>query len=75
MNDARQKPPPESEKNGADTVKPCVFIHTNEKQMLGALVSRYSLRRNSAHADRFDIRFIAHACRSYQMLRFQLRQQ
>ena len=36
----------------------CVFIHTNERQWLGALVSEYSLRRNSRHADRFDIRFI-----------------
>lgn len=36
----------------------CVFIHTNERQWLGALVSEYSLRRNSRHADRFDVRFI-----------------
>lgn len=36
----------------------CVFIHTNERQWLGALVAEYSFRRNSAHADRFDIRFI-----------------
>jgi hypothetical protein len=39
-------------------LKPTVFIHTNHKQKLGALVSRFSLRRNSAHADRFDVRFI-----------------
>lgn len=39
-------------------VKPTVFIHTNHKQMLGALVSRYSLQKNSANADKFDIRFI-----------------
>jgi len=38
--------------------KPCVFIHTNDRQMVGALVSRYSLQRNSRHADRFDVRFI-----------------
>lgn len=38
--------------------KPCVFIHTNDRQMLGALVSRYSLKRNSSHADRFDVHFI-----------------
>ncbi len=36
----------------------CVFIHTNERQWLGALVSAYSLRRNSAHPDQFDVRFI-----------------
>jgi hypothetical protein len=35
-----------------------VFIHTNHKQMLGALVSRYSLQRNSATADKFDVRLI-----------------
>ena len=41
-----------------NSLKPTVFIHTNHKQMLGALVSRYSLRKNSAHADKFDLRFI-----------------
>jgi hypothetical protein len=40
------------------TLKPTVFIHTNHKQMLGALISRYSLQRNSINADKFDIRFI-----------------
>jgi hypothetical protein len=36
----------------------CVFIHTNERQWLGALVAEYSFRRNSASADQFDVRFI-----------------
>jgi hypothetical protein len=36
----------------------CVFIHTNERQWLGALVAEYSFRRNSAHADKFDVKFI-----------------
>ena len=40
-------------------MKPTVFIHTNHKQMLGAEVSRYSLRKRSAHADKFDVKFIA----------------
>ena len=40
------------------SLKPTVFIHTNEKQMLGALVSRYSLRKRSAHADKFDVKFV-----------------
>jgi len=35
-----------------------VFIHTNERQWLGALVAEYSLRRNSPDADKFDVRFI-----------------
>tara|TARA_R110002110_G_scaffold205066_1_gene416656 strand:+ start:48994 stop:49884 length:891 start_codon:yes stop_codon:yes gene_type:complete len=39
-------------------LKPTVFIHTNHKQMLGAIISRYSLQKNSAHADKFDVRFI-----------------
>ncbi len=39
-------------------MKPTVFIHTNHKQMLGALVSRYSLRKHSAHSDQFDVQFI-----------------
>jgi hypothetical protein len=39
-------------------VRPCVFIHTNQQQNLGAIVSAYSLARNSRHADRFDIRIV-----------------
>jgi len=39
-------------------LKPTVFIHTNKKQMLGTLVSRYSLRKRSVHADKFDVKFI-----------------
>ncbi len=39
-------------------MKKCVFIHTNERQWLGAKLSAYSLRRNSAHADEFDVEFI-----------------
>jgi hypothetical protein len=42
--------------SGAD--RPSVFIHTNHRQHLGALVSRHSLRRNSAHADRFDVHIL-----------------
>ena len=33
------------------TQKPCVFIHTNHKQWLGAVVSKYSFERNSTHVD------------------------
>ena len=36
----------------------CVFIHTNERQMVGALVGQYALKRNSRHAERFDVRII-----------------
>jgi hypothetical protein len=39
-------------------VKDCVFIHTNHRQIVGALVSEYSLRRNSAHAEKFDVRIV-----------------
>jgi hypothetical protein len=35
-----------------------VFIHTNHKQKVGALVSRYSLLRNSRNSERFDVRII-----------------
>jgi hypothetical protein len=38
----------------------CVFIHTNHKQIVGALVAEHSLRRNSAHNDKFDVRIIHH---------------
>src|SRR5690606_24125453 len=40
------------------TSRPTVFIHTNHKQMLGALVSQYSLKRNSPNAEKFDVRII-----------------
>ena len=36
----------------------CVFIHTNDKQYLGARVGAYALKRNSAHADAFDVHII-----------------
>ncbi len=39
-------------------MKPTVFIHTNHKQMLGALVSRFSLKKHAHNPDAFDVRFI-----------------
>jgi hypothetical protein len=36
-------------------VKPTVFVHTNHRQMVGALVSQHSIRRNSAHAEQFEV--------------------
>jgi hypothetical protein len=41
--------------------KPCVFIHTNHKQILGALVGAYSIRRQSRHNEKFDVCLIKHA--------------
>lgn len=41
-----------------DNGKYGVFIHTNEKQHLGARVGAYALKRNSAHADAFDVHII-----------------
>ncbi len=39
-------------------MKSKVFIQTNERQWLGALVSAYSLKRNSKHADAFDVEIL-----------------
>jgi hypothetical protein len=39
-------------------VKHCVFVHTNHRQMVGALVSQYSLKRNSRSPNAFDVRII-----------------
>ncbi len=39
-------------------MKPCVFIHTNHRQTVGAIVAEYALKRNSAHPDKFDVRVI-----------------
>lgn len=38
----------------------CVFIHTNHKQWVGALVAQYALRRHSRNNDKFDVRIIHH---------------
>lgn len=40
--------------------KPCAFIHTNHKQILGAIVGAHSIRRASSHNDEFDVRTIEH---------------
>ena len=32
-----------------------VFIQTNDEQYVGALVAAYALKRNSKHADKFDV--------------------
>jgi hypothetical protein len=40
--------------------RPCVFIHTNHKQILGALVGAHSIRRQSEHNERFDVCLIEH---------------
>jgi hypothetical protein len=45
----------------------CVFIHTNHKQIVGALVAEHALRRNSRYNDRFVVRIIQH--RDYPFLR------
>ena len=39
-------------------MKPTVVIHTNGKQMLGALVSAHSYRRNSRNPDAFEVRIV-----------------
>jgi len=39
-------------------MKPTVFIHTNHKQYIGALVSMHSMRRNSKNSDKFDVKLI-----------------
>ena len=35
-----------------------VFVHTNHRQIVGALVAQHSLRRNSARPDEFEVRII-----------------
>ena len=46
-----------------DTTKPCVFIQTNHKQMVGAIVAEHSFRRFSKNTDKFDIKIVD--CRDY----------
>ncbi len=45
--------------------RPKVFIHTNDRQMLGALVSQYSMKRNAANPTEFDVELIEHAKYSF----------
>jgi hypothetical protein len=44
--------------NRSATPKPCVFIHVNHKQILGAHVGEKSLRYFSNNNDKFDVKFI-----------------
>lgn len=39
-------------------MKNTVFIHTNDKQMVGAIVSGHSFKRNSKNPDKFDVKII-----------------
>ena len=41
-------------------MKSTVFVHTNEKQIAGAIVSKHSLKRNSKRPDSFDVQIIQH---------------
>ena len=40
-------------------MNPTIFIHTNGKQMAGAIVSAHSLKRNSQRPNDFDVRITA----------------
>ena len=50
-------------------MKPCVFIHTNHKQHLGALLSAYSLKARSVNPDEFDVRLIEHKDQTFMQAR------
>ncbi len=41
-------------------VRPRVFVHTNQAQYVGALVSAHSLKRNSSNAEKFDVEILHH---------------
>src|SRR5438067_12580638 len=44
--------------DGTPGMKPCIFIHTNEKQIVGALVSKYSFERFASDKNAFDVKLI-----------------
>ena len=48
-------------------MKPCVFIHTNHRQYIGALVSAYSMQRCSPNAE--QVRRQAHRAQGLSVLR------
>ncbi|MFZ5675470.1 MAG: hypothetical protein ACOZAM_21135 [Pseudomonadota bacterium] len=39
-------------------MKHCIFIHTNEKQIIGALVSKYSFERFASNKALFDVKLV-----------------
>jgi hypothetical protein len=39
-------------------MKPCIYIHTNEKQIVGALVSQFSFKRFASNPSAFDVKLI-----------------
>lgn len=39
-------------------MKPCIFIHTNDKQIVGALVSKYSFERFASDQAAFEVKLI-----------------
>jgi hypothetical protein len=39
-------------------MRPHVFVHTNHRQLVGAMVSAHAMRRRSRHPDRFDVSLI-----------------
>src|SRR5688500_13281001 len=45
-------------RQGSYDMKPCIFIHTNEKQIIGALVSKYSFERFASKKNAFDVKLI-----------------
>ena len=46
--------------SNAAAPRPHVFIQTNVKQLIGALVAAHSLKRNSRHRDEFDVTIMHH---------------
>lgn len=54
-------------REGLDPMDYKVFIHSNHKQMVGALVGQYALTRNSHHADAFSVEIID--TKDYEFLR------
>src|SRR5688572_25935730 len=44
--------------NAVRTMTSTVFIHTNAKQIIGALVAQYALKKQSKRAASFDVRII-----------------
>ncbi len=39
-------------------MKPTVYIHTNDQQMIGAIIAKHSLKSRSAHPDKFDVKIL-----------------
>src|SRR5918996_1996124 len=56
--DRHPLPDRNASRRGISAACATVYVHTNDEQYIGALVAQHPMRRNSRHADQFDVRIL-----------------